>query len=588
MRLSKLLGRRTKDTPKDAQTPSHIFLLRGGYVKPVSTGIFTLQPLGQRICAKIEKIIREEMDAIEGQEVTMPVVLPMELWDESGRSQSVGPELLRFKDRNDKKMILGMTHEEAVVHLVRNNAESYKQLPVMIYQIQTKYRDEARPRAGLIRVREFKMKDAYSFHTSQEDLKGYYDRCHEAYVRIFKRVGMKDVISIESDTGMMGGTGAHEFMAISESGEDTLFLSPDGRYKANREVAKTALKFSKSPELPLEKVHTPALKTIEDLAAFLKISTSQTGKAVFYADDDHAPKGGASPLVFAVIRGDIEVNETKLKNHLKAPNLRFARDDEIRAVGAVPGFASPLGLDPAKVRMVFDPSARESSNLVVGANEEDWHYKNFNFDRDMKAAAAKIEVVDIATAREGDPCPVTGQPLQLKRGIEVGNIFQLGTKYSAAMGCTFLDEQGKAKPMIMGCYGIGVGRAMASVIEQSHDQYGPIWPFAIAPYAVHICALNASEPQVREAAEKLYADLQAAGVEVVYDDRNEKAGFMFADADLMGVPFRVILSPKSLADGIVEFKRRTDGKNSERVAASQILGFLKEKIAAEITASRLS
>ncbi len=545
MKMSQLVGKRIKEDPRDAVTPSHKFILRGGYARQVSTGIFSLLPLGKKIVDRIENVIREEMNRIDGQEVLMPVVLPAELWEESGRYQSVGQELLRFKDRNGKDMLLAMTHEEAVVHLLRTEVNSYKQLPVMLYQIQTKYRDEARARGGLIRVREFTMKDAYSFHTSQDCLVKYYERAHEAYVRIFKRLGMKNVLSIESNSGMMGGKVSHEFMAVSEHGEDTIFVSPDGTYRANREIATAAWKYTKEPAKALQKVHTPGKESIEDVAAFLGLKPENTGKAVFYRD-------GEDNLIFAMIRGDFEVNETKLGNFLKVPELAFANDEQIRAVGAVPGFASPLDLDRKKVRIVVDRSIAESSNLVVGANEADYHYLNFNFDRDLNG----VDVTDIATVREGDPCPVTGAPLQLARGIEVGNIFQLGTKYSESMDCRYLDENGKSHPMIMGCYGIGVGRSMASVIEQSHDDYGPIWPITIAPYEVHLCSLTPNKDGVGETADKIYRDLKNAGIDVIYDDRGEKAGFMFNDADLIGVPFRLIISPKTLAEGKIEFKRR--------------------------------
>ena len=572
MRMSKMLGRRIKEDPKDAKTISHKFLVRGGYIRGVSAGIYSMLPLGMRIIEKIEAIIREEMNRIDGQEVKMPVVLPAELWEESGRYQTVGEELLRFKDRNDKPMILGMTHEEAVVHLVRTEITSYKQLPVMVYQLQTKYRDEARPRAGLIRVREFTMKDAYSFHTSQEDLEKYYERAHEAYERIYKRVGMKHVVSIKSNSGMMGGNVSHEFMSIADCGEDTIFLSPDLKsYKANREIAVSGLKFEKTePEKPLEKVSTPGQKTIEEVAKFLGVKPERTGKAVFYAGPD-------GKLIFVLIRGDFEVNETKLQNHLGIPELKFANDDQIRAAGAVPGFASPVGIDPAKAVIVVDPSAAGTANLVVGANETDYHYINFNYGRDLKDA----DVVDIAAVREGDPCPVTGEPLLMKRGIEVGNIFQLGTKYSKPMNCNYLDKDGKSHPMIMGCYGIGVGRTMASVVEDSHDDYGPVWPMSIAPYQLHLCALNPDKDGVGAAAEKLYDELNKLGVEVLFDDRGEKAGFMFSEADLIGIPFRAIVSPKSLAQGKVEFKLRTS-RNAELLPVEDAAKILAQKVAEEL------
>jgi len=572
MRLSQLVGQRIKEAPRDAQSASHVFLIRGGYCRPVSTGIYSLLPLGKRICAKIEAIIREEMNRIDGQEILMPVVLPAELWEESGRYESVGPELLRFKDRNDKAMLLAMTHEEAVCHLARTELNSYKQLPAMLYQIQTKSRDEPRPRAGLIRVREFTMKDGYSFHATQECLEAYYARCHEAYERIFRRVGMKECISIEADSGMIGGAVSHEFMAIADCGEDTVFVSPDGAYKANRECAVSNLAYDSSAPLPLEKVSTPGTKSIEDVAAFLGIEPAQTGKAVFYTDSE-------GKLVFVCIRGDIEVNESKLKKLLKSPQLVFASDADILAAGAEPGYASLLDIDCAKVRVVVDRSFAESANLVVGANEQDYHTRNFNFTRDLAEAAREhIVVADIATVREGDPCPVTGQPLRMLKGIEVGNIFQLGTKYSAAMGCTFLDQNGKAQTFIMGCYGIGVGRTMAAVIEQNYDEYGPVWPMAVAPYQVHICALNIKQDEVRQAAEKLYADLQAAGIEVLFDDRSEKAGFMFNDADLIGIPLRVIISPKTLEEGKVEFKRR-DSRDKEMIELDQVCSYLTDAVA---------
>ncbi len=570
MKMSKLVGRRIKEAPKDAKTVSHKFIIRGGYARPVSAGIYSLLPIGFRITQKIEKIIREEMDAIEGQEVKMPVVLPAELWEESGRYKSVGPELLRFKDRNDKRMLLGMTHEEAVVHLTRTEINSYKQLPVMLYQIQTKYRDEARPRAGLIRVREFTMKDAYSFHTSQECLDKYYERAHKAYENIFRRVGLKNFVSIQSNPGMMGGNVSHEFMAVADCGEDTIFMSPDGSYKANREVATAAWKYEKSPALPLEKVHTPAKKTIEEVAAFLGMKAENTGKAVFYVDND-------DNLIFAMIRGDFEVNESKLQNFVKAGELKFANDERIRKAGAVPGFASPLSLDPAKVRIVVDKSIAGSSNLIVGANEVDYHNKNFNLERDLP----KAEVTDIATVREGDPCPLTGQPLLLKRGIEVGNIFKLGTKYSAAMNCTYIGQDGKTNPMIMGCYGIGVGRTMASVIEQASDDFGPIWPISIAPYQVQICALSPNDQNVGEISEKLYNELTARGIEALYDDRGEKAGFMFNDADLIGIPFRLITSPKNLPNGMVEFKVR-GVKESTLIPLDKVVDFICDKVKNEM------
>ena len=571
MRMSKLVGRRIKEDPRDAQIVSHKFILRGGYARMVSTGIYSELPLGRRITKKIEKIIREEMDAIEGQEILMPVVLPRELWEESGRYDSVGEELLRFNDRNNKDMLLAMTHEEAVVHLIRTEVNSYKQLPVMVYQIQRKYRDEARPRAGLIRVREFTMKDAYSFHENQDCLEEYYDKAHDAYSNIFRRVGLKDVVSIKSDSGMMGGAVSHEFMAIADSGEDTLFMSQNREYKANREIATAAWKFFDGDALELEKVETPGKKTIEEVAGFLDVKPENTGKAVFYVDENDS-------LIFVMIRGDFEVNELKLKKYLNIRQLEFAGDEKIKESGAQPGYASPIGIDAKKVKIVVDKSVAETANLVVGANEEDYHFKNFNLKRDM----GNVDITEIATVREGDPCPLTGEPLIESRGIEVGNIFQLGTKYSEPMNCLYLDNNGKSKPMVMGCYGIGVGRTMASVLEQSNDEYGPIWPMTIAPYHVHICAINIKKDEVREASENLYAELLNAGIEVLFDDRGEKAGFMFNDADLIGIPIRVIISPKTLReDNKAELKRR-GSRDAELVSLEGLAGVLYNKIQIEL------
>ena len=571
MRMSKLVGKTIRENPRDATCASHKFLVRGAYVRQVSSGIFSLLPLGKRVTDKIEAIVREEMDAVGGQEVLMPVVLPAELWEESGRYESVGAELLRFKDRNDKDMLLAMTHEEAVVHLAKSELSSHKQLPAVLYQIQTKYRDEARPRAGMIRVREFTMKDAYSFHASWECLDGFYEKARQAYVRIFERVGLKECLCIESDPGMMGGDVAHEFIALAECGEDVVFVSPDGSYMANREVASAAWNYGPKEEaLPLEKVPTPGKKTIEEVAGFLGVEPEKTGKAVFYAD----PDGG---LVFAMIRGDFEVNEAKLRKILGVSELVHADDDAIRSAGAEPGFASPLSLDASKVRIVVDASVAASSNLVVGANEEDFHYKNFNLERDLPSALP----VDIAMVRDGDPCPVSGKPLRAARGIEVGNIFKLGVKYSEPMGCRFLDANGKSHPMIMGCYGLGVGRAMAAVVEQSYDDWGPIWPVSIAPYQVHICALDPKKGGVREAADKLYEELLEMGVEVLFDDRGAKAGAMFSDADLVGAPFRIIVSPKTLANGAVELKKRGE-KDAETLDIGAAAGRVRGEIEAEL------
>ena len=569
MRMSELIGRRIKEDPRDAKIISHKFLIRGGYVRPVSAGIYSLLPLGRRITRKIEQIIREEMDAVDGQEVLMPVILPAELWKESGRYDQIHDELLRFNDRNDKDMLLAMTHEEAVVHLVRSEVSSYKQLPFMVYQIQTKYRDEARPRAGMIRVREFTMKDGYSFHENQECLEEYYKKMHKSYENIFKRLGMNNVVSIKSDSGMMGGGFAHEFMAVTDSGEDTIFMSEDRSYKANREVAVADYEFIGGEALELEKVSTPGTKTIDEVSEYLGIKPENTGKAVFYVNEN-------GELIFVMIRGDFEVNEIKLKNYLGASVLEFAGDEQIKSVGAEPGYASPLGLDNSKVKIIVDKSVENTANLVVGANEENYHLKNFNLKRDLPNA----DVLDIITVREGDPCIVDGTPLIEYKGIEVGNIFQLGTKYSKAMGCDYLDKNGRAHPMVMGCYGIGVGRAMAAVVEQANDKFGPIWPITVAPYQLHLCALNYKKDDVKEKADEIYAKLTEAGIEVLFDDRGEKAGFMFNDADLIGIPLRIVVSPKTLLEEKVEFKRR-GSRDAELLLIENLSEELKSIISEE-------
>jgi len=570
MRVSKLVARTLREDPKDAPLRSHNLLLRGGYILQVAAGIYTMMPLAKRIAQKIERIIREEMNRIEGQEITMPVVMPRELWDEAGRYEAVGPEMLRFRDRNGQDMLLGMTHEEPVVQAARAHITSYRQLPVMMYQIQTKFRDEARSRGGLIRVREFTMKDAYSFHSNHEDMLAYYDRCHAAYGRIFRRAGLRNFVDVESDTGMMGGGMSHEFMFLTDVGEDTLFLCDGCGYRANREVARFA--FTPAPVAvagALEKVATPGMKTIEEVSTFLGVGAADTAKAVLYVHDKKT-------FVFVLIRGDFEVNETKLAKILGKGELRPAQDEEIRALGAVPGYASPLGLDTTKFTLLVDETVLRSANLVTGANEEGFHVRNFNAARDLKGGRP----VELATPREGDACSACGAPLRVSRGIEIGNIFQLGTKYSAPMRCEFLDADGKSRPMIMGCYGIGVGRLLASVIEEHNDAYGPIWPMSIAPYEVHVCVLDAQKGGVGEVATGLLEKLEATGIEVLMDDRNEKAGVQFADADLFGVPLRLILSPRNLAQGMVEFKFR-GRKESEMWPVDEVPARLAEVIARE-------
>ena len=543
MKVRNLVSKRFKETPADCVIASQALMMRGGYIKPVGNGIFTLFPITKRITAKIENIIREEMNRIDGQEVLFPVTMPADLWRKSGRFDSIGSELLRFKDRSGADMVLGMTHEEASVQLMTDVADSYTQYPFMIYQIQTKFRDEPRCRGGLIRVREFTMKDAYSFHTSQEDLEAYYARAYEAYNRVYARCGVPEVVAVASDSGMMGGKVSHEYMLLTDVGEDTIVLCRDCDYRANMEAAPCLLTNEPGQVAPLEKVETPNCKTIEDLCAFLRIKPQQTCKAVMYqrnADDS---------FVIVFIRGDLDVNETKLRNHLKC-EVHPAVVTETSGIHA--GFTGPIGL-PAGVTVVYDNSLKGIEWFATGACEDDMHYVGFNIARDIGA----VDYVDVAKAFDGAICPVCGKPhIYTSRGIEVGNIFQLGTKYTESMGMTYVDQDGSLKNPIMGCYGIGVGRRAASVCEAHRDDYGPIWPMSIAPWHVQICSLRADQPEVMEASQKLYDDLTAKGIEVLWDDRSVSAGVMFSDADLFGVPLRVVISPKGLKNGTIEIAAR--------------------------------
>lgn len=570
MKVSALLGERFKKAPSDCVVESQALMVRGGYIKSVGTGVFSLFTPAKRITKKIENIMREEMDRIDGQEVMFPVAMPASLWRESGRYDSIGSELLRFKDRNGVDMVLGMTHEEAAVHLARDAAQSYAKYPFMIYQIQTKFRDEPRSRGGLIRTREFTMKDAYSFHTSQEDLEAYYDVCYRAYERIFARCGVPEVVAVKSDSGMMGGRVSHEFMLLTDIGEDTIVICPECGYRSNMEAADCIVENGDRPVEPLEKVHTPHQKTIEEVCSFLGASANESCKAVLYqrnADDS---------IIVVFLRGDLEVNETKLRNYVKA---------EIHAAtlaensGLCAGFIGPKGL-PEGVTVVYDESLRTLSSFVAGANEEGYHYKGMNMARDV----GEVEYTSVAKALEGGICPVCGKhSITISRGIEVGNIFQLGTKYTESMGMQYLDKNGDLQYPIMGCYGIGVGRLVASVCQVKRDKFGPIWPMTIAPWQVHLCAIRVDDPVVKEMADKLYEELKKLGVEVIYDDRNVSAGVMFSDADLLGVPLRMIVSPRTLERGAVELSAR-DKSFSEDLSPESAAKEAKAKIAEMIEA----
>ena len=565
MRMSRMFSQTLRDVPSEAEVASHQMLLRAGFIRQLATGIFSYLPLGRRAMTRIENIIREEMNAIGGQEITMPVVHPAELWQETGRWYQIDAEMGRFVDRSERDMVLGMTHEEVAADLARREIHSYRQLPQTVYQIQTKWRDDPRPRAGLIRAREFTMKDSYTLDADWEGLECQYRAHYQAYFNIFRRAGL-DAIAVKADTGMMGGKLAHEYMYLTPIGEDTLILCDACGYSANRQVARTAQREAAPAEArAVEKVATPDCKTIADLAQFLGIQESQTAKAVFMVGTVDAGTKEGKPasreqFIFAVVRGDMELNETKLAQAVRARALRPATEDEIRAVGAVPGYASPVGLKD--VLVVADELVTRSPNLVSGANEAGYHLRNVNYGRDY---AAQI-VSDLVTAREGDSCPQCGGALRAVRGVEVGNIFQLGDRYARAMGATYTDAQGAERPIIMGSYGIGIGRMLACIAEEHRDEHGLTWPVTVAPYPVHLVRLagkggagdgaGAGLPSSSATADEIYQQLTAAGLEPLYDDRDESPGIKFNDADLIGLPIRLTVSDRALKAGGVEMKLR--------------------------------
>jgi prolyl-tRNA synthetase len=577
MRLSNLFGQTLREAPSEAEVDSHKLLVRAAFIRQLGAGLFSYLLLAKRSLTKIEKIMRDEINAIGGQELSMPVVHPADLWKETGRWYQIGSEMGRFLDKSDHDMVLAMTHEEIVADLVRREVQSYRQLPMLVYHIQTKWRDDPRPRAGLIRAREFTMLDSYSLDPDLEALDRQYRAHYQAYFNIFNRCALP-TIAVGADVGMMGGTLAHEFMYLTPIGEDTLVHCDNCGYSANRQVARfrKPAAASEAP-LPLEKVATPHVATIEALAEFLKVPKGRTAKAVFMVATLPDGQSQVERFVFALVRGDMEVNETKLTNALKAKELRPAREDEIRAVGAVPGYASPLGLDLKQVLIVVDDAVAQSPNLVGGANETGYHMLNTNYGRDYTAAI----VTDIASAGEGDPCPTCGQPLRVSRGVEVGNIFKLGTRYTQALGATFLDMDGSIKPVIMGSYGIGSGRLLACVAEAHHDADGLCWPITVAPYHVQLVVLPDSSGGAQREAEAVYASLQAAGVEVLYDDRDERPGVKFKDADLIGLPLRLTVSERSLKQGGVELKRRDQ---TERVIV--LLAEIQTRVLSELATLR--
>lgn len=539
MQMSKLFGRTLREDPAGATSASHRLLVRSAMIQQLGTGIYSYLPIGWRALARIEAIIAEEMDRIGGQRIEMPVVHPADLWKQSRRWYDVGPEMVRFRDRMDHDMVLAMTHEEIVADLAAAHVSSYRDLPQLVYQIHTKFRDEPRSRAGLIRVREFAMKDAYSLHCDEDEMRSLYQRVVDAYVRVFRRCGMETVVT-ESSTGMMGGSTAHEFMLLDPSGEDTILICPECRYTANQEVAvsRRQVPGDSDPE-PLEEVSTPGATTIEQVAGLLGVGAEATAKAVFY--------NAANELVFAVIRGDRDINEAKLAGLLKSP-VEPASPESLQKAGIVAGYASPVGI--TGVRVVVDHSIADSPNLVGGANKAGFHLRNTNYPRDYQGLEA-----DVGTAREGDGCPHCEGALREARGIELGNTFQLGYGYSEKRGAHYLDPDGEPRPFFMCSYGIGVGRILGAAVERWHDKNGMILPPGIAPWDIHVVQLGGNE-EIEAAAAELVAGLTDRGLQVLHDDRGVSAGVKFNDADLLGLPLRITVSARNLRAGQIEIKPR--------------------------------
>lgn len=575
MRMSKMFSQTLREAPSDARTVSHQLLERAGFIRQLAAGIFTYMPMGHQAITKIENIMRDEINAIGGQEITMPVTNPADIWQETQRWYQIGAEMARFKDRTGRDLLLAMTHEEVVGDLTRKEVHSYRQLPQLIYHIQRKFRDDPRPRAGLIRVREFTMKDSYTLDATNEGLDEQYLRHYQAYFNIFHRCGLP-VMSVSSDVGVMGGSMAHEFMYLTPIGEDTLLICEKCGYRANRQIAhfKKPDPVKEEPK-EAEKVSTPGTTTIEELCEFLKIPASKTAKALFMIATIPEDDQDMDKFVLAIVRGDMELNETKLANAIKAKSLVPALEDQILAMGATPGYGSPVGLKSKDLIVVIDDLAAESSNLVGGANEEGYHLLNLNHGRDFKADI----VTDIVAAGDGAGCPRCAEPMITSRGVEVGNIFKLGTRYSESMGCYFLDKDGKKKPVIMGSYGIGSGRLIGCVAEEHNDDYGLIWPITVAPYQVHIVLLAGKDESIAKQGDQIYDDLRKQGIDVLYDDRVEQPGVKFNDADLIGMPLRMTVSGRSIKKGGVELKRRT-AKEPAIIPIDKVLETVKSEIAA--------
>ena len=567
MRFSRMVSKTLRSDPPDAETASHRLLLRAGLIHQVAAGVYSYLPLALRSLRKIENIIRKEMDAAGGQELMMPALQPEELWEQTGRRKAFGDNMFSLEDRRGRPMVLAPTHEEVITNLVKANVQSYRDLPLILYQIQTKFRDEPRPRAGLVRVREFDMKDAYSFNADESSLDESYQAMAQAYRNIFRRCGLP-VLMAEADSGAIGGKDSHEFLLATDTGEDTVITCPSCNYTANAEKAESTYpEVEAEPEQALEEVSTPGIKTIAGLAEFLDVPESKTLKAVFYMSDGEP--------VFVTIRGDLDVNEVKLKNALQSHDLRLAEDEEVKAAGLVAGSASAIGL--TDIKRVADVSITSGSNFVVGANKPDTHFHGANYPRDFQADL----ITDIALAQPGQLCPRCGHVLDSTKGIEVGHIFKLGTFFSEALGADFLDAEGQQHPIIMGCYGIGVGRLLAAAVEQNNDDNGIVFPAPIAPYQAHLVGLNIATEEVAEAADKLYQELQDAGIEVLYDDREDAAaGVKFNDADLLGLPVRLVVSPRNLKAGVVEIKGRADAE-----AGSVPLGGVEEAVRDRLAAA---
>lgn len=575
MRTSQFFFTTLKEAPADAEVVSQKLMLRAGYIKRAAAGIYTWMPLGLRVLRKVENIVREEMNAAGALELLMPAVQPFELWEESGRGPAYGPELLRFKDRHQRDFVIGPTHEEVITDVVRRDVKSYRQLPLHLYQIQSKFRDEIRPRFGVMRGREFLMKDGYSFHASYDDLVREYGNMYATYSRIFSRLGLK-FRAVAADTGSIGGDGSHEFHVLADSGEDAIAFCPDSDYAANVELAEAVAPATSrpAPQQALQKVATPGKTSCPDVAQLLAVDLSRIVKAIAVVNE---ADGGEKTFALLLLRGDHVLNEIKAGKLLGLGAFRFASDEEVSsALGCVPGYIGPVGVDAGKVKVIADRAVVAMSDFVCGANEAGFHLAGVNFGRDLP----EPEVADLRNVVAGDPSPDGKGRLEICRGIEVGHIFQLRSKYAKALNCAFLDENGKSQIMEMGCYGIGVSRIVGAAIEQGNDERGIVLPPAIAPFAVAVVPMGYHKSDaVKAAADRLYADLRSAGIDVVLDDRNERPGVMFADMELIGVPHRVVIGERGLASGQVEYKGRSDAE-ATMLAAADCVNWLKGRLCA--------